>query len=77
MGAAAQVRIKRVLLNDSGVSVEVIRSPVGPVIGFVRSTSKTYISILESPWAALLALAGLVIFICLIGVIIICFTWAR
>ncbi|GAB1602810.1 protocadherin beta-2-like [Argonauta hians] len=43
----------------------------------VGMSTKSYIWWMDDPWAALVALAAIIILLCLIGIIVILFTWSR
>ena len=62
--------------QDAGVAnIQAIRPPLSVTAGQSRlETGDLYA---EGPWLALIALAGIIILFCIIGIIVICFTWAR
>ncbi|KAJ8318063.1 hypothetical protein KUTeg_003154 [Tegillarca granosa] len=77
--------IKRDLPNSSGVAVKVraaytadnIQGVVDALGGsnIVRLKSKSYIWWTDNPWAALVALAAIIILLCLVAIIILFFSW--
>lgn len=75
MGSNAQNQIKVKLAEADMGSVEAIRPPLTVIAGASRSAS--YVALHPGLWLALVALAGIIILACIIGIIVICFTWAR
>lgn len=70
----SQASISTVLKENGVASVSDIRGP---------QTEKTPGRLvtdgidIDGPWLALVALAGIIILFCIIGMIVICFTWGR
>lgn len=69
--------IKGKLDNNLGL----IQDAKPEIVGYLPQTSvmrtKSYIWWMDDPWAALVALAAIIILLCLIGIIVVLFTWSR
>ncbi len=62
--------------EDAGVSTLVeLRPPVDTAGRDNRLTTEDVFE--DGPWFALIALAGIILLFCIVGIIVICFTWAR
>ena len=75
MTPEAQVAISDAIKGSTGASNLVIQTPVSAAVASSRMTTEDMYT--EGPWLALIVLAGIIIFFCIIGMIVICFTWAR
>ena len=71
----AQIAIQATFRDAGIANVANIRPPLAVSASASRLTTQDLFA--EGPWLALIALAGIVILFCIIGVIVICFTWAR
>ena len=70
MAPEAQTTIKATFQDAGVANIQDIRT-----VGESRlTTGDLYV---EGPWLALIALAGIIVLFCIIGIIVICFTWAR
>ena len=75
MTPEAQTAIKATFQDAGVANIQNIRPPLSVTAGESRlSTGDLYA---EGPWLALIALAGIIVLFCIIGIIVICFTWAR
>lgn len=72
MEETSQNTIQRVF-EQKQIAVQGIRPPAS--VSASRLTTEDLFQ--DGPWLALIALAGIIILFCIIGIIVICFTWAR
>lgn len=79
------------ILSDSGLQAIRDRIPGGSIVvekvrlpyavdtrgSVTYAKTKSYIWWMDDPWAALIALAAIIILLCIVGIIVIIFTYAR
>ena len=75
MAPEAQTAIKATFQDAGVANIQDIRQPLSVTAGESRLTTGALYA--EGPWLALIALAGIIVLFCIIGIIVICFTWAR
>ena len=75
MAPEAQTAIKATFQDAGVANIRDIRPPLSVTAGESRLTTGALYA--EGPWLALIALADIIVLFCIIGIIVICFTWAR
>lgn len=72
-----QNRITTAVGGSLNKAVDNIRLPYGQSIIIRRMITKSYIWWMDDPWAALVAMAAIIILLCIVGIIVIIFTYSR
>ena len=74
----AKVTIQSQINQDLGVKVEAVRLPYNQTLIVVNNVkAKSYIWWMDDPWAALIAMAAIIILLAIVGIIVIVFTHSR
>ena len=71
----AQQNIKMILSQQQVATLETIQEPIAVKLAATRM--RTNADSNDGVWLAMIALAGVIILFCIVGIIIILFTWSR
>lgn len=77
LSEAVSTRIGTVLGSVIQRQVDPIRLPYPAAVIYRNMKYKSYIWWMDDPWAALVALAAIIILLCIVGIIVIIFTHSR
>ena len=72
-----QNRITAAVGGSLNTVVDNIRLPYGQSVIIRTMITKSYIWWMDDPWAALVAMAAIIILLCIVGIIVIIFTYSR